>query len=218
MAKIFRSLLVLAFSITLGACSSVPRTYQLEAGARYESYSEKPAESLATSLSRELGSPVMILFGDPTHIKSTAGGFQVGVTEKAKNLLTRITVYNQTFESVNYTFLYKGIPISETLNPTAWGFDVSIGYQLWWFRPQMSYKYEFLKMNTVVNSPTGALTMDMSQKNFFIGGGLAFDVPLSDSVALVTQADYRVPVNANGAEISSTTFQAGIRMFKWNPK
>jgi len=218
MAKIFGSLLVLVFSITLGGCSTVPRTYQLEAGARYESYSEKPAESLATSLSRELGSPVTTLSGDPTHIKSQAGGFQVGLTEKVRNLLTRIAFYGQSYDAVNYEFLYKGFQISESLKPTAWGIDVSIGYQLWWFRPQMSYKYEFLKMNLVVNSPTGALTMDMSQKNFFIGGGLAFDVPLSDSVALVTQADYRVPVNANGAEISSTTFQAGIRMFKWNPK
>jgi hypothetical protein len=201
----------------LVSCAGGKRTYHLDAGARYEIYREKLDVPLDTALSRSLLLDIRTVDGDPSQVRSTAVGGQLGVTEQVGVVVTKLSAFYSKYSDVSYTFVNfsNGQTISETLSPTAFGIDSSLGFQLSVFRPRVSYKYQRMDFNAVVTTSSGSQPVDMSTSQFFVGGGLAIDIPVTPKFHIVAEGDYRVPLSTEGSTIHEITTQLGVRVGGW---
>jgi hypothetical protein len=216
-----RKLLIVIFGLGFAGCTT-PRTYHGWVGGRYESHVETMTPGIDQQLATALGTTVTATQGDPSRISTRGKGGQIGLTEQMfDRLVTTIGLFYTAYDPVSYTFRTgSGLTVSETLTPKAIGADVSVGYNLWFFRPQLGYKYESVTMSGVATSSNGnRYSTSDSFSTMYLGGGLALDIPASSSLHLVTQGDYRVPLNASsGISIKTWTAQAGIRFGGWDYK
>lgn len=215
MAARIRYLLI---SALLSSCANMPRTYHMEAGARYDLYSEAPDQSIDIALSNMLGQPTFVLEGNPSKVETKGYGGHLGVQEHTKHFVTKLVLFYTTYDPIRYAFQVPTIGrVEEELRPKSYGLDVAIGYPIGWFRPQISYKFQGFTTDIVVTNPGGNRPEShsrASETQFMLGGGLALEIPFSKNFRLATSGDYRFPLSANGS-IHEWTIQAGARFGTW---
>lgn len=206
---------ILFFSLVSTGCSTAGKTYHIWAGGRMDSYTENLSEPIDVQLQKMVGGTVTTTSGDRNKITSTGKGGQIGITEQFGHLVSTLGLFYVKYDPVNYTFNTSAAgQISERIEVSGYGLDGTIGYNLWYFRPGISYKWESQTGDATVSSATlGTSKMSNSDTVFSLGGGLAIDVPLSNSLHIVGQGDYRVPlsVDAGVSSANNVIAQLGLR-------
>lgn len=211
-------LLILIAAFASG-CSTAGKTYHGLVGARADNYTEKPVSPLDTTLAQMLGGTVTTTQGDSSKLTATGIGGQVGLTEQSGKLISTLSVYYVKYNPITYGFNSSSYgQINETLNITGYGFDGTLGWDLGIFRPGVSYKYESQKFDgTVSGSSLPATAISSNSSTFMLGGGLALDIPLSQSLRLVAQGDYRIPLSKSSSVDSANSIlgQVSLRFGGW---
>ncbi len=213
----FRCVSVLISLLAFASCAS-PRIYHVEVGPRYESYSETPSEPIDTALSRVLQQPVFTISGNNTKLDLKGVGGQIALRERMGPLVTRLALFFTSYDSLNYVFQVPTVgKVAETVSCKTAGLDAAFGYQIGWFRPQLSYKLQSLVTSLTVTNPGGTRPDSSeveSETQFLVGGGLALDIPISHQFRIAAQGDYRVPLTGSRG-VHEITVQAGLLFGGW---
>lgn len=207
-------LAVVCFLLLITACANPNAIRKWDVGLRYEQHNERMSSPLSQQVSQTLGTTVTMTSGDDNKILLTGYGLQVGWSEYIGNLVSRIGAFYVGLPPLSYQFTTAGGTIfNQTLNTSAYGLEGAIGYTIFkLIRPQISYKYEYLLANSVING----ISSSAGGWNFMLGGGVATDIHLSNSLTLLLIADYRVPVRqvAGLASMESWNGQIAIQFGK----
>ena len=193
------SLLVALAVAALSSCAS-PRIYHAELGARYESYAAAPSEPVDAALSRYLAQPVFTLSGNNTKLDLNGFGGQIALQERVRSIVARLALSFTSYGSVKNVYQVPTIgQIEETLSCKSAGLDGSVGYQIGWFRPLLSYKLQSLVTTMTLVNPGGTRPESndtYSETQFLVGGGLGVEVPISHVFRFAAQGTYRVPLTS----------------------
>ena len=185
------NIIFLSLTLFLTSCGG---DWYLETGPKQATYLEEPKEgNLAGALST---SERQIVFAgeDPEVFETKGTGFNIGVTYKSQLIQQKFQYYQNSFDTVSYSYSVNGSPIIKAdIDYETTGYSYLLGMRIGNFIPRVALRSENQKTTTTTDEPRTEVVEKDGQ--IFVGYGIEFHLPVTASLDVFASWDRTLKVS-----------------------